>query len=76
MRHQWITVTVHPRAKREVLVSIGEGRFEAWVKAKPIEGQANKAIVALLHRSLQIPHGRLQLVKGWNHHHKTFRVVS
>ena len=75
MDEQWLHVKVHPRAKRDVLVAMGEGRFEAWVRAKPLEGQANRAVLELLTRSLQIPQGRLRLVKGWNGHQKTFRVV-
>ena len=35
MDHGWISVKVHPNAGKDVLVGVGPGRFEAWVKAKP-----------------------------------------
>ena len=30
------------------MVELGPGRFEAWVKAKPMEGRANAARIGLL----------------------------
>ena len=71
---QWIMVRVHPRASKDVLVALGPGRFEAWVRAKPIEGQANDAVTTLLARMLQIPASRVRLVKGSRGTHKVFQI--
>ena len=76
MPDQWLSVKVHPRAGKDVLVQMGPGRFEAWVRAKPLSGQANEAVRVLLARALQIAPGRLRLVKGWSGRHKVFRVIS
>jgi uncharacterized protein YggU (UPF0235/DUF167 family) len=76
MQDAWISVKVHPHAGKEVLVSLGPGRFEAWVKAKPVEGQANEAVSALLARTLRLPKGRLKLVKGGLGRRKVFRVIG
>lgn len=76
MDPQWLTVKVRPSAGKDVLVSIGPGRFEAWVKAKPVEGRANQAVIDLLARDLHIPRERLKLVKGWKTHQKVVRIVE
>ena len=71
----WIAVKVHPNAGKDVLVQVGPGRFEAWIKAKPVEGRANEAVGALLRRSLKIPAGHLKLVKGGLGRHKVFQIL-
>ena len=71
-----IAVKVHPSAGKDVLVSLGPGRFEAWIKAKPIEGRANEAVMNLLAYTLEIPLERLRLVKGRSGRHKVFRVLT
>ena len=76
MAEYWMTVKVHPNAGKDVLVNVGPGRFEAWVKAKPIEGRANQAVIDLLARGLHIPRERLKLVKGWKTHQKVVRIVE
>lgn len=76
MSTQWIMVRVHPRANKDVLIALGPGRFEAWVRAKPIEGQANSAVSTLLARTLQIAANRLRLVKGSRGTHKVFQIVE
>ena len=76
MDPQWLMVKVHPHAKRDVLITLGAGRFEAWVRPKPIEGQANNAVIKLLTQHLQIPQERLQLVKGGSGRHQVFKILG
>ena len=73
---QWIAVKVHPRAKKSLLVGLGPGRFEAWVRAKTVEGQANDEVTALLARAFQISPHCLRLVKGSGGTHKVFHVLG
>ena len=72
----WLHVKVHPNAGKDVLVSLGPGRFEAWVKAKPIDGQANHAVAQLIARSLQLSPGQVRLVKGHSSRRKVFKIVT
>ena len=76
MQDTYLMVTVKPNAGKEVLITTGPGRFEAWVKAKPMEGHANDAVVTLLARSLRIPASSIRLVKGAHKRHKLFKVVG
>lgn len=75
MNEQWIRVTVHPHARRDVLISVGGGRFEAWVRAKPVAGEANQAVTELLVRALRMPRHRVRLVKGRRSRHKIFQIL-
>ena len=76
MHDTWLYVKVHPNAGKDLLISLGPGRFEAWIKAKPVDGRANEALISLLARSLQIPQGQLRLTKGRSGRHKVFRVIG
>ena len=76
MDQRWIHVKVHPHARKNVLLMISPNRFEAWVKAKPLEGQATDAVMDLLVRTLQIPRACVRLVKGGASRHKTFKVYG
>lgn len=76
MTIEWVSVTVHPRAGKNVVVSLGPGRFGVWVKAKPIDGQANDAVVQLLARQFSIAPQRVQLVKGRTGRKKLFRIIA
>jgi uncharacterized protein YggU (UPF0235/DUF167 family) len=75
MESLWILVKVHPNAKKDVLVRHGLTRFEAWVRAKPIAGEANMALETLLASALSIPRSRLRLVKGASSRNKVFRLL-
>lgn len=75
MAEQWIQVKVHPSAGKDILVSVGPGRFEAWVKAKPIDGRANEAVIRLLVGQLCLPRACVRLVKGYSGRHKVFRIL-
>lgn len=41
-----------------------EDSFEVFVKAKPVEGKANEALLELLGDFLEIPRSRLRLIRG------------
>ena len=72
---EYLSVTVHPRAKRDLLVQIGPTRFEAWVRVKPIGGAANQAVIELVARAFQLPVQRLRLIKGQHHRQKLLRLL-
>ena len=76
MDQRWIHVKVHPHARKDVLLMIGLNRFEAWVKAKPMEGRATDAVLNLLVRTLRIPRAYVRLVKGGASRHKIFKIYG
>jgi len=58
-----LAVRVTPGARTERLEP-GEGRLEMKVRAKPHEGAANKAVLALLAEALGIATSRLRMLRG------------
>ena len=70
----WMTVKVHPNAGKDALISLSPGRFEAWVRTKPMEGRANEAVVNLLVRHLQVARDEVRLVKGHRGRVKVFKI--
>ena len=74
MEPSWLSVKVHPNARRDALVSLGPGRFEAWVRAKPVQGDANEAVIRLLATNLQMRAEQIRLMKGRVGRHKVFKV--
>ena len=76
MEDYYLTVKVHPNAGKDILIGLGPGRFEAWVRAKPMEGRANEAVVSLLAKGLRIPHASIRLIKGGIGRNKVFRIIQ
>jgi uncharacterized protein (TIGR00251 family) len=50
------------------------GALKAKVKAPPVEGKANQALLDLLAGALGVPRGRLTLVSGEQSRNKRVRV--
>ncbi len=72
----WVSAKVHPTARKDMLVSLAPGRVEVWVKAKPLEGQANDAVAQLLAAHWQVPRHQVQLMKGRLSPFKLFKIVT
>jgi uncharacterized protein YggU (UPF0235/DUF167 family) len=58
-----LAVRVTPGARSEAL-EIVDGRLLAKVRAKPEDGRANAAVVALVADALEIAPSRLQMLRG------------
>lgn len=74
-----ISVRLTPRADRDRIDSVGEdasGRplLLARVRAVPEKGEANKAIVRLVAKELDVPSSRVSVVGGATNRIKTLMV--
>ena len=58
-----LTLRVTPGARSES-VELGEGLVLIKVRAKPQEGEANEAVLALLAQALGIATSRLRMLRG------------
>ena len=68
-----LALRVTPGARVESL-EIVEGRLQAKVRAKPEDGQANEAVLALLARALGVGTSRLRLLRGATSREKLVRI--
>jgi uncharacterized protein YggU (UPF0235/DUF167 family) len=58
-----LTLRVTPGARSEG-IELGEGRVLVRVRARPQDGAANEAVLALLAEALAVPTSRLRLLRG------------
>jgi uncharacterized protein YggU (UPF0235/DUF167 family) len=58
-----LALRVTPGARTET-IEIGEGRVMAKVRAKPHDGAANTAVLALLAQALGVAASRVRLLRG------------
>lgn len=67
-----------PKGGRDGLDGIGEGPegavLKARVRATPRDGQANRALVKLIAKSLGVPKSAVQLTAGQKSRIKSFRI--
>jgi uncharacterized protein YggU (UPF0235/DUF167 family) len=68
-----ITVRVHPRAARARTAWSGDV-LEVWVNAPPVEGAANKAVLAAVARELDVPESAVSLRSGGRSRTKVVEV--
>ncbi len=68
-----LAVRVTPGARTETL-ELSEGKILARVRAKPEDGKANAAVLALLGAALDVAPSRLQLLRGATSREKLVRL--
>jgi uncharacterized protein YggU (UPF0235/DUF167 family) len=68
-----LAVRVSPGARSEEL-AIKDGQVQAKVRAKPQDGAANTAVIALLAKALGTAPSRIELLRGATSREKLFRV--
>src|SRR5882672_3239772 len=69
-----LSVFCQPKAARSALIGMQGGALKVKVKAPPVEGKANGALLDLLAGALGVPRGRLTLVSGEQSRNKRVRV--
>jgi len=61
-------------SKKNKIVPLSEDSFEVYVKAKPIRGLANLAIISILAQHFQIPEENIKIIKGFKTRNKIFKI--
>jgi uncharacterized protein (TIGR00251 family) len=71
-----IRVRVQPRASREGVDGERDGAWRVRVSAPPVDGNANRAVIALLARALGVRPAALAVVAGARGRDKLVRVAG
>ena len=69
-----LDVLLQPRASREAVGPVHGDRLKVAVKAPPVEGEANEALVRLLARLLDLPRSAVTIRTGLGSRRKTVQV--
>ncbi len=69
-----LDVRVIPRAARDELAGMRDGRLLVRVSAPPVDGKANAAVCALLAKAAGVPKGAVAVVRGERAREKRVRI--
>ncbi|RJQ38758.1 MAG: YggU family protein [Dehalococcoidia bacterium] len=69
-----INVKVTPRTSRDEIVGLKDDVWQIRVKAPPVEGRANDALLQLLGKALKLKASDLAIVRGHTSRRKTVAV--
>ncbi|CUU07963.1 hypothetical protein JGI3_01615 [Candidatus Kryptobacter tengchongensis] len=70
-----IFVRVKPNAKVEKVEKIDETHFSVSVKAPPVEGKANEALISLLANYFGVSKSNVKIISGFNSRNKVVEIV-
>ncbi len=68
-----LAVRATPKAAAE-RIAVADGQVRVWVTAPPDKGKANKAVTALVAKTLSVPKGAVNVVRGETAREKMLRV--
>jgi uncharacterized protein len=69
-----LDVRAIPRAARDELAGVRDGRLLVRVTAPPLDGRANAAVCALLAKAAGVPKGAVRVVRGETSRDKRVRI--
>lgn len=69
-----IIVVAKAGAKTQKILKVSDDKFRVFVKAPPVEGKANEAIVKLLSEYFDVPKSSIDLTKGHKSSVKIFEI--
>ena len=71
-----IEARIIPRASRNEIVGIEDGVARIRVTSPPVDGKANKAVIELLSKQLDVPKKDIRIVSGEKSRNKKIRVYG
>jgi uncharacterized protein (TIGR00251 family) len=71
-----VAVRVQPRASADAVIGEREGAIAIRLKAPPVDGQANAALLRFLARTLGVAPTAVELVRGATGRQKWIRVAG
>ena len=69
-----LNVRVTPRARRNALGGMEDGVLAVRLAAPPVEGAANKALIAFLAEAFGVPKSAIRVETGLRSRHKRVRI--
>jgi uncharacterized protein (TIGR00251 family) len=72
--HADLAVRLQPRANRDEVVGVREGRVVVRVTAPPVDGKANDALCRLIAKKAGVAPSKVTVVKGQTAREKVVRV--
>ena len=75
---RWIefSVSVTPRSHRDQPAGVVQGALKLKLRAAPVEGEANKALIKLLAKTLGVSKSSVNIVSGQSSRRKRVRIAG
>ena len=70
----YLTIKVHPRARKRAVEKVKEGEYKIHVLSPPSGGKANKEVIETLATHFDLPLSRVNIVRGMKSRHKLVAV--
>ncbi len=71
-----VLIHVQPRASRDRLGPMHDGRLKVAVTSPPVDGEANAAVIELLAKSLGVRRSAIEITAGQTGRKKTVRITG
>jgi len=71
-----ILIRTKLNSKTKSVVDLGGGIFEVRVKAKPVDGEANRRLVELLAEHLGVPKSWVMIKRGEKSRNKLVEIIE
>lgn len=71
-----ISIHAQPRSSRSEIVGIHGDRLKVRLAAPPVEGHANRELQKLLAKTLGVPRGSVEVIRGATGRKKTVRILG
>lgn len=71
-----LSVRVQPRASKNEILDVRDGRLRLRTTAPPTDGKANQAVIKLIATHLQIAPSRITLLRGKTQRNKQLRIAG
>ena len=72
----YLKIKVHPNSKKNEITRRGEDSFEVYVRAKPLEGKANDAVLDVLAEFLNVSRSKVRLIRGAMARNKIVELID
>jgi uncharacterized protein (TIGR00251 family) len=69
-----VEVKVIPSAKVEQVQLALDGSLKVWITAKPVDGEANRALIKLLAKHYHVAKSQISIVSGQTRRNKLIEV--
>jgi uncharacterized protein (TIGR00251 family) len=69
-----LRVKVKPNSKTDEIIREDDGSFKVKIRAQPVEGKANKYLLAYLGKVLNLSKSSIMLLKGESNSFKTLEI--
>ncbi len=69
-----VRIKVNPRSSRDEITDLQSDPVRVKLTAPPVEGEANRALIQFVARSVRVPRRDIEIVSGQKSRKKTVRI--